>query len=162
MNTAWLSYTQSIFIRYPFYVIFYIWNIFFQTAYHFCEASKTNAAGGKPAWQLYIEQKPYLLCLNCKGMITAIHEVAHGVLSECPMSSKSIFARALLSNAASVIIAHNHPSGDPSPSQADIDATKRIREAGALLEIPVADHLIIASDSSYYSFKENGLIQDSF
>ena len=108
------------------------------------------------------EEYVYLLCLNCKGMITAIHEVAHGVLSECPMSSRSIFARALLSNAASVIIAHNHPSGDPSPSQADIDATKRIREAGALLEIPVADHLIIASDSSYYSFKENGLIQDSF
>ena len=91
-------------------------------------------------------------------MITAIHEVAHGVLSECPMSSKAIYMRALLSNATSIIIAHNHPSGDPSPSQADIETTKRISEAGTLLEITVLDHLIIASDSSCYSFKENNLI----
>ena len=104
------------------------------------------------------EEYVYLLCLNCKGMITAIHEVAHGVLSECPMSSRTIYTRALLNNAASIIIAHNHPSGDSSPSQADIEATKRIREVGALFEIPVIDHLIIASDSSYYSFKENEMI----
>ena len=104
------------------------------------------------------EEYVYLLCLNCRGMITAIHEVAHGVLSECPMSSRAIYMRALLSNAASIIIAHNHPSGDPSPSQADIETTKMIREAGALLEITVLDHLIIASDSSFYSFKENNLI----
>ncbi len=108
------------------------------------------------------EEYVYLLCLNCKGMITAVHEVAHGVLSECPMSSRAIYTRALLSNAASIIIAHNHPSGDPSPSQEDIDTTKRIQKAGSLLEIPVVDHLIIASDSSYYSFKENELIQSSF
>ena len=104
------------------------------------------------------EEYVYLICLNCKGRITAVHEVAHGFLSECPMPSRAIYTRALLSNAASIIIAHNHPSGDPSPSQADINATKRIQEAGALLEIPVADHLIIASDSLYYSFKENELI----
>ena len=104
------------------------------------------------------EEYVYLLCLNSKGLITAVHEVAHGVLSECPISSRSIYTRALLSNAASIIIAHNHPSGDPSPSQADIDATKKVRESGALLDIPVLDHLIIASDSSYFSFKENGMI----
>ncbi len=105
-----------------------------------------------------LEEYVYLLCLNCKGRINAVHEVAHGSLSECPMSSKAIFSRALLNGAASVIVAHNHPSGDPSPSQMDIDVTEKIKQAGILLDTPVLDHLVIASNKSYYSFKENGLI----
>lgn len=104
------------------------------------------------------EEYVFLLCLNCRGAITAAHEVAHGSLTECAMSSRSIFTRALLCSAASIIIAHNHPSGDPSPSQADLSVTEKIKKGGALLDIPVIDHLIIASDSSYFSFKENGLI----
>ena len=104
------------------------------------------------------EEYMYLLCLNCRGKITAIHEVAHGTLSDCPMSSRSVFARALLSSAASIIVAHNHPSGDPSPSQSDIDVTEKLKKAGILMDIPVIDHLIIASDKSYYSFKANEMI----
>lgn len=104
------------------------------------------------------EEYVYLLCLNSRGKITAVHEVAHGTLSDCPISTRSIFTRALLSGSASVIVAHNHPSGDPSPSQSDIDATEKLKKAGMLLDIPVIDHLIIASDKSYYSFKANGQI----
>ena len=54
------------------------------------------------------EEYVYLLCLNCKGRINAVHEVAHGALSECPMSSKAIFSRALLNGSASIILVHNH------------------------------------------------------
>lgn len=104
------------------------------------------------------EEYVYLLCLSSRGEITAVHEVAHGSLSECNVTSSSIFKRALLNNAASIIIAHNHPSGDPSPSQSDIDITKKLRKAGMLLDIPVLDHLIIASDKSYYSFKANEMM----
>lgn len=104
------------------------------------------------------EEYVYLLCLNCKGRINAVHEVAHGALSECPMSSKAIFSRALLNGASSIIVAHNHPSGDPAPSQMDIDVTEKIKKAGILLDTPVLDHLIISSDKSYYSFKENQMI----
>ena len=105
-----------------------------------------------------VEEYVFLLCLNCRGAITAVHEVAHGSLTERPTSSRSVFTRALLCCAASIIIAHNHPSGDPSPSQEDITVTEKIKKGGALLDIPVIDHLIIASDSTYFSFKENGLI----
>lgn len=104
------------------------------------------------------EEYVYLLCLNCKGRINAVHEVAHGALSECPMSSKAIFSRALLNGSASIILVHNHPSGDATPSQMDIDVTEKIKQAGMLLDTPVIDHLIIASDKSYYSFKDNGII----
>jgi len=104
------------------------------------------------------EEYVYLLCVNCKGRINAVHEVAHGALSECPMSSKAIFSRALLNGSASIIVAHNHPSGDPTPSQMDIEATEKLKQAGMLFDTPVLDHLIIASDKSYYSFKENGLM----
>lgn len=71
---------------------------------------------------------------------------------------KATYYMRQLSNPASVIVAHNHPSGDPSPSQMDIDVTEKIKQAGILLDTPVLDHLVIASNKSYYSFKENGLI----
>lgn len=100
------------------------------------------------------EEYVYLLCLNCKGRITAVHEVAHGALSECPMSMKAIFSRALLNGSASIIVAHNHPSGVPTPSQMDIDITEKLKQAGMLLDTPLLDHLIISSDRSYYSFRD--------
>ena len=104
------------------------------------------------------EEYVYLLVLNSRGEITAVHEVAHGALSDCTVTSKSVFKRALLNNAASIIIAHNHPSGDPSPSQCDIDITEKMKKAGMLLDIPVVDHIILSSDKTWYSFKANQMI----
>ena len=66
---------------------------------------------------------------------------------------KSIFKAALLSNATSFIILHNHPSGDPTPSREDITATKKLREAGDLMEIKLLDHIIVGNEN-YYSFAE--------
>ena len=68
-----------------------------------------------------------------------------------------MFKRALLNNANSIIVAHNHPSGNPNPSQADIDITKRLQEAGKILDIKLLDHIIIGNESKY-SLSENGYL----
>ena len=62
---------------------------------------------------------------------------------------------AILSNAASIMLAHNHPSGDCTPSRQDYELTARLAEAGKLLEIPVLDHLILGGDGDRYSFREH-------
>ena len=66
-----------------------------------------------------------------------------------------MFKAALLANAAAIILCHNHPSGDPSPSVDDVQLTRRLVDAGTLLGVDVLDHIIVG-DSRYYSFKEAG------
>lgn len=69
-----------------------------------------------------------------------------------------VFKSAILNNAASVIFAHQHPSGDITPSMEDINVTKRLVEAGKLLGIEVLDHLVVNGDNSFTSLKERGYI----
>lgn len=83
--------------------------------------------------------------------------VSKGNLNSSIVHPREIFKRAVLNNAASIICMHNHPSGDPTPSQNDIDITKRIDEAGELMGIPLLDHVIIG-DGTYISLKEKMLI----
>ncbi|PAQ15182.1 DNA repair protein RadC [Bacillaceae bacterium SAOS 7] len=71
---------------------------------------------------------------------------------------REMFKSAILNNAASVIVAHQHPSGDITPSMEDINVTKRLVEAGKLLGIEVLDHLVVNSDNSFTSLKERGYI----
>ena len=66
-----------------------------------------------------------------------------------------MFKAALLANAAAIIVSHNHPSGDPTPSADDVDLTRRLAAAGELLGISLLDHIVIG-DGRYYSFKESG------
>jgi len=75
------------------------------------------------------------------------HVVAIGTLNAAPAHPREVFKAAILANAAAVILAHNHPSGDVTPSRADLATHKRLREAGDLLGIPVLDSLIIAQDA---------------
>lgn len=83
--------------------------------------------------------------------------VAKGSLSFAYVSPMELFRKALLKNAVMIVILHNHPSGDPTPSKADIETTERLIDAGNLIGIPVADHLIIGS-GKFYSFKENKIM----
>lgn len=99
----------------------------------------------------------YLICLNAKGEIAGLHEVSHGDLCSSSSHPREIFKRALINNSASIIVGHNHPSGDCKPSETDVATTDRIAECGRLLGIPVIDHLIIAHDD-YFSFKAEGLL----
>ncbi|MCR5417918.1 MAG: DNA repair protein RadC [Lachnospiraceae bacterium] len=81
--------------------------------------------------------------------------ISQGDLTSTLISAREIFRRALLLNASSIIVLHNHPSGNPTPSNSDIKVTERLREASGFMEIPILDHVIIG-DQVYYSLKERG------
>ncbi len=96
-----------------------------------------------------------ILCLTTKHRVIAYHEVSRGTLDATLVHPREVFKAALLANAAAIIISHNHPSGDPTPSADDVALTSRLVAAGELLGIPVLDHVVIG-DGRYYSFKEAG------
>ena len=97
------------------------------------------------------------LSLNTKSHVIAVLPVSNGSLNASIVHPRELFQRAILSNFASLIIAHNHPSGDPTPSPEDLALTRRLVEAGELLDSPILDHVILGY-GRYVSFKEKGLI----
>lgn len=104
----------------------------------------------------FVEQFKVML-LNRAGRVLGIIEVSTGGVSGTFVDVKVVFTAALKGNASSIILAHNHPSGNLKPSQADLELTKKISRAGQLLDISVNDHLIITSEG-FYSFAEEGLM----
>jgi len=103
------------------------------------------------------EEVLVLLVLDTKNNVTGAFEVSRGSLNASIVHPREVFKRALLLNGASIIIAHNHPSGDPTPSKDDVDITRRLVEGGDVLGITVLDHIIIG-DNRYRSLKEMNLI----
>lgn len=106
---------------------------------------------------LYLESKEPFICLhlNAKHGLLCFDRVAVGTLESSLVHPREVFKGALLSSAGSIVIVHNHPSGDPAPSQEDREVTRRLVGAGILLGVPVLDHVIIG-ERSYYSFRETG------
>ena len=100
-------------------------------------------------------EKMVVITLNTRLEVVGCFEVARGTVDEAPIYMREIATRALLTNAKSVIIAHNHPSGTANPSTADIDVTKKVKDVLAMLDINLLDHIIITHDQSY-SMAENG------
>jgi DNA repair protein RadC len=98
-----------------------------------------------------------ILCLNRANRVLGWAKVSQGGLSGTVADPKVIFQVALKSNACSLILAHNHPSGNLTPSEADIHLTRKLKEAGTLLDLPVLDHLIVSSEG-YYSFADEGML----
>ena len=96
-----------------------------------------------------------VIMLDTKNRVIGMNTVAIGMLSSCPIHPREVFKPAILANAAGIILLHNHPSGDPSPSQDDLLLTKRLREAGEVLGIRVVDHVILGY-ANYASLKERG------
>lgn len=94
-----------------------------------------------------------MLCLTTKFVPLAYYILARGTLNACTVSPREVFQAALLTNAAYVVVAHNHPSGDPTPSPEDIDLTRRLAAAGILIGVALVDHIIVG-DNRYFSFKE--------
>ncbi|HPB31064.1 MAG TPA: DNA repair protein RadC [Candidatus Sumerlaeota bacterium] len=99
----------------------------------------------------------YVFILNAKNQIIHEREISRGSLSSCLVHPREVFKEAIRYSAHGVIFMHNHPSGDPTPSRADISLTTRLKQAGELLEIRVIDHIIIG-ETSYYSFADEGLL----
>ena len=96
-----------------------------------------------------------ILCITTKHRVIGYHEVSRGTLDATLVHPREVFKVALLANAAAIILTHNHPSGDPSPSPDDVQLTRRLVDAGALLGVEVLDHIIVG-DGRYYSFNETG------
>lgn len=102
------------------------------------------------------EEYMYMICMNNKNRIIGIFEIAHGTVNSSIVGVREIFQKALLVNAVCILLIHNHPSGDPSPSKEDIEITKRIMKAGEIVGVGVLDHLIIGD--RYVSLKDKGYI----
>jgi DNA repair protein RadC len=98
-----------------------------------------------------------IIALSVKNRITGIHIIAVGGLNTTVIEPREVFQHAFLNNAASIVLFHNHPSGDTQPSNADIQLTQRLSDAGQLLGIKVLDHIILGEDAMYTSLKEMGL-----
>lgn len=97
------------------------------------------------------------LHLDGKNRIVAMDVVSIGSLNQSIVCPRSVFQTALLSNAAALILIHQHPSGDPTPSSEDIAITRRLKEAGEIINCRVLDHIIIGN-GDYLSFVERGLL----
>lgn len=99
----------------------------------------------------------WVLMLNRANRVMGKHMISRGGISGTIADPKVIFNRALLAQSSSIILVHNHPSGNTQPSNADRDITRKLRNAGDFLDLPVLDHLIIAEDG-YFSFADEGLL----
>ena len=96
-----------------------------------------------------------VLLLNTKNRIIRVKQIAEGSLTSAVVHPREVFAPAVMAHAACILVAHNHPSGDPYPSTEDRSLTKALEEAGNVMGIPLLDHVVVG-DGRYYSFKEHG------
>lgn len=103
------------------------------------------------------EEHCYLICLTSKAKVAGIHELSVGDLSSSIVHPRSVYQRAILNNSYAIIVAHNHPSGDPTPSPDDIRTTQRLEEAGEILGIKLLDHIIVG-DGAYTSLRAEGIL----
>lgn len=106
-------------------------------------------------------EKVMLLVLNNRYRLIRDVVISTGSSTEAYVSVKDIFLAALRDGAVYIILMHNHPSGDPEPSDEDVLLTRRIQEAGDLVGIPLSDHIVIG-DHSYVSFRERGIIEGHY
>jgi DNA repair protein RadC len=109
-------------------------------------------------------EKFWVLCLNRRNRLRKRVEISSGTATAALAHPREVFRSAIREASSAVICAHNHPSGDPSPSAADIQLTRQLREAAAAVDIPLLDHVIIGRRGAdplgrgYYSFREAGLL----
>ena len=103
------------------------------------------------------KEEMILLCLNQANKLIGYYKVSSGGISGTICDPKVVFTIALNSGASSLILAHNHPSGNMTPSNADKEVTEKIKQGGKLLDIKLLDHIIV-SDENYFSFADDNLI----
>ena len=122
-------------------------------------SSPKEAAGlGQRFLEDIDREQVIVCCLDNKNAPISINVVSMGTLNASLIHPREIFKTAILSNSASIILFHNHPSGQTQASTEDINITKRIKEAGVLMGIELIDHIIIGSEGRFLSLKEEGLL----
>ena len=102
-----------------------------------------------------------VMMLNRQNALISADVVNVGCLSACLCDARSIFRTAIIKNAAAVILIHNHPSGDPTPSAEDLKMTRTLISAGKILEIRVQDHIILGTGAKFFSLRESSMIDFS-
>ncbi|MGA0132967.1 MAG: RadC family protein [Opitutales bacterium] len=109
-------------------------------------------------------EKCWVLCLNRRNRLLALHEVSSGTATSSLLHPREVFRQALRHAASAAIVAHNHPSGDPSPSPADRAVTRQLAEAGRVVGVELLDHVVVGRPEAdpggkgWFSFGEAGLI----
>ncbi|MES2466354.1 MAG: JAB domain-containing protein [Verrucomicrobiota bacterium] len=98
-----------------------------------------------------------VVALNCRGVPLGHAVTSVGTVDSTIFHPREVFRAAIVASAASIVVLHNHPSGDPTPSSADMRATRALREASTLLQIPLHDHVIIG-EPGIFSFRESGML----
>jgi DNA repair protein RadC len=98
----------------------------------------------------------FVMCLNTKNHVIAVHRCHVGGLNASLVVPREVFKSAILNNSASIIVSHQHPSGDVSPSREDVEVTRRLAECGRILGVEVLDHVIVNAAADFYSMKEKG------
>jgi len=115
-----------------------------------------------PEMRMLSKESLRAILLDTRLRLLRVEEIALGTISECMAHPREVFRPALVHSAYAVILAHNHPSGDPSPSASDIQMSRRMSEAAKVLQIRLLDHVIIGAPAEgrppYYSFKEAGVL----
>lgn len=107
--------------------------------------------------KMELQEQFKVILLNRGNKVLGIFEVSTGGIAGTIADPKLIFGTALKGGASSIILAHNHPSGNLKPSQADINLTRKIKNGGELLDVAVLDHLIVTAEG-FYSFADEGLV----
>jgi len=128
-------------------------------AHHMLSFSSPESIAGYYMEDMRHKEREQLLVmlLNTKNKLLCDKIISTGTINSSLVSPREIFATAVKYNAVNIIVIHNHPSGDPTPSREDILITRRIKEAGDLIGIKLLDHLIIG-DNCYISFKEREML----
>ena len=128
------------------------------------EAVKNKISSSKQAFEILeplISDNKYeefwILLLNRANNLISCRQISEGGISGTLVDLRKIFKIAIEENACSIILAHNHPSGNIAPSDADKSLTKKIKESGFIIDIPVVDHIIV-SNNDYYSFADEGTL----
>ncbi|MDF9408301.1 DNA repair protein RadC [Pelotomaculum isophthalicicum JI] len=120
--------------------------------------SPADAAGLVMEEMRHLDREHFrALLLNTRNQVVANDEVSIGTLNTSSVHPRELFRNAIKRSAASLVLVHNHPSGDATPSKEDLDVTRRLCEAGRIIGIEVLDHIIIG-DNKFTSFKAEGLI----
>lgn len=128
------------------------------------ESERPTIRGPEDAAAVVMEEMRHLdrehfcaLLLNTKHQVVARETISIGTLNTSVVHPRELFKTAIKRSASAVILVHNHPSGDPTPSREDRDITRRLQEAGSIIGIEVLDHIIIG-DNKFVSFKDKGMI----
>ena len=128
-------------------------------------SDRPKVSSSQEAYELFIQywnesithiESMKIILLNRASRVLGIADLSTGGTNGCLLDLKIVFQYAIKANASSIILAHNHPSGNLKPSDADLSITRKVNDAARLLDIQLLDHLILSPEDNYYSLSDEG------